>query len=49
MFKKYNEKDKLTLREQKDLNTIATNFLIWTTVYWFGVILRLIIFWKGGV
>lgn len=48
MFRKFDEKGKLTLKEQKDLNEKASSFLIWTTIYWFGVLIRLLIFFYGG-
>lgn len=48
MFRRFDEKGKLTLREQKDLNYKAVIFLIWTIVYWFGVLIRLLIFFYGG-
>ena len=48
MFKKYKETDKLTLNQQKAVNKKAAELLVWSTVYWFGVILRLAIFLYYG-
>jgi hypothetical protein len=45
MFKKYKDTDRLTLREQKELNKVASIFLALTTFYWIGVGTRLVLFW----